>query len=82
MLLPSAVLLSSPCSCCLRSPASSAVLVISWLRFRRLRDPMDRAIAWAAILLIAVQVAYFAYYAAGITATLWDNGAGFYFLRE
>ena len=31
------------------------------------------------MLLIVVNVAYFAYYAAGITETLWDGGDGFYF---
>ena len=41
--------------------------------------PSARAIFWAAVLLIAVQVAYFAYYAVGVTQTLWNGGAGFYF---
>ena len=31
------------------------------------------------MLLVLVQVAYFAYYAAGITQMLWKDGAGFYF---
>lgn len=79
VLLPSAVLLSFTVLMLFALPGILAVLVISWLRFRRQHDAMDRAIARAAILLIAVQVAYFAYYAAGITAALWDNGAGFYF---
>lgn len=33
----------------------------------------------AALLLVAVNVAYFAYYAAGVTQTLWDGGDGVYF---
>jgi hypothetical protein len=33
----------------------------------------------AAILLIAVNAAYYAYWAAGITQTLWQDGEGFYF---
>jgi hypothetical protein len=33
----------------------------------------------AAVLQVLIQVAYFAYYAAGVTALLWDDGAGFYF---
>ena len=40
---------------------------------------MDRSLVIAAVLLVLVQVAYFAYYAAGITAIVWDDGAGFYF---
>jgi membrane-bound ClpP family serine protease len=40
---------------------------------------MDRSLVTAALLLVLVQVAYSAYYAAGITAVLWDDGAGFYF---
>ena len=40
---------------------------------------MDRSLVIAAVFLVLVQVAYFAYYAAGITAVLWDDGSGFYF---
>ena len=40
---------------------------------------MYRSILWATVLLVIVQVAYFSYYAAGITALLWGNGDGFYF---
>ncbi len=40
---------------------------------------MDRSLVVAAALLIGVQVAYFAYWAAGLTAVLWDQGQGFYF---
>lgn len=76
---PSAVLLSFTVLMLFALPGIIAVLVISWLRYRRLHDAMDRAIALAAIFLIAVQVAYFAYYAAGITEALWNNGEGFYF---
>jgi hypothetical protein len=40
---------------------------------------MDRSLLVSALLLVLVQVAYFAYYAAGITQQLWKGGQGFYF---
>ena len=55
------------------------MLVVAGRRYRRERDPLDRALLVAAGLLVLVQVAYFAYYAAGVTAALWDEGRGFYF---
>ena len=76
---PNATLLSFTVLMAFALPGIIAVLAIAALRYRRHHDPMDRAIAWAAILLIVVQIAYFAYYAAGITEALWNNGEGFYF---
>ena len=38
-----------------------------------------RGIFIAALALVAVNVAYFGYYAAGVTEALWDDGNGFYF---
>jgi hypothetical protein len=54
-------------------------MIMAGRSYRRTGDKMSRSILTAAILLVLVQVAYFAYYAAGITSALWDDGAGFYF---
>ena len=40
---------------------------------------MDRSLLVAALLRVLVQVAYFAYGAAGITQQLWNDGRGFFF---
>ncbi len=79
VLQPSKLLLSFEVLMLFALPGIIAVMVVSWLRFREGRARMDRAILTAAVLLIAVNVAYFAYYALGITQTLWADGSGFYF---
>ena len=79
MLLPSATLLSFAVLMLFALPGILVVIVVAARRYRATRDPMDRALVTAAVLLVLVQVAYFAYYAAGITAVLWDDGTGFYF---
>ena len=40
---------------------------------------MDRSLLIASLLLVLVQIAYFAYHAAGFTQQLWNGGQGFYF---
>ncbi len=79
VLLPSATLLSFTVLMAFALPGILIVIVVAGRRYRTTRDPMDRSLVVAALLLVAVQVAYFAYWAAGITATLWDDGQGFYF---
>lgn len=79
VLLPSALLLSFAVLMLFAVPGIVIVIVVAARRFRATGDPMDRNLVIAAVLLVLVQVAYFAYYAAGMTATLWDDGAGFYF---
>jgi hypothetical protein len=54
-------------------------IILSIVLGARSKVPAGRPIMVAAILLIVVNAAYFAYYAAGITETLWDSGNGFYF---
>jgi hypothetical protein len=79
VLTPSAALLSFAVLMLFAVPGILIVIVVAWRRYRSTRDPMDRSLVVAAVLLVLVQVAYFAYYAAGITAIVWDDGAGFYF---
>ncbi|MCU0262508.1 MAG: hypothetical protein MUF09_02415 [Candidatus Nanopelagicales bacterium] len=79
VLVPSAVLLSFAVLMLFALPGILIVIVVAGRRYRSTGDPMDRSLVVAAVLLVAVQVAYFAYYAAGITAVLWDDGTGFYF---
>lgn len=77
--LPSATLLSFPVLMAFALPGIVLVIAVAGRRYRSTRDPMARSLVVAALLLVAVQVAYFAYWATGITATLWDEGQGFYF---
>lgn len=79
VLVPSAVLLSFSVLMLFALPGIIIVIVVAGLRWRRTGDRMDRSLVIAALLLVLVQVAYFAYYAAGITATLYNGGEGFYF---
>lgn len=75
VLLPSIVLLSFEVLMLFALPGIILVIVLA----ARSKEPASRPILIAAVLLIVVNVAYFAYYAAGITETLWDGGDGFYF---
>ena len=76
VMLPSALLLSFPVLMLFAVPGLIMVIVIA---ARGRADRMARVILNIALLQILVQAAYFAYYAAGITQTLWDDGKGFYF---
>jgi len=75
VLLPSIVLLSFEVLMLFALPGIILVIVLA----ARSKEPASRPILITAVLLIVVNVAYFAYYAAGITETLWDGGDGFYF---
>jgi hypothetical protein len=79
VLLPSAVLLSFAVLMLFALPGILIVILVAARRYRTTHDPMDRSLVIAAVLLIGVQAAYFAYWAAGLTAVLWDEGQGFYF---
>jgi hypothetical protein len=79
VLRPSAVLLSFAVLMLFAVPVILIVIVVAGARYRVTHAPIDRSLVVTAVLLVLVQVAYFAYYAAGITAVLWDDGAGFYF---
>ena len=76
VLTPSATLLSFSVLMLFALPG---VLIVIALTARHLGEPKERAIFTAAILLLLVQVAYYAYWASGLTQTLWDNGNGIYF---
>ena len=79
VLLPSALLLSFTVLMLFAVPGIIITMVLSWRGYRRTGEAGHRTIFIAAILLIAVNVAYYAYWAAGITQTLWQDGDGFYF---
>jgi hypothetical protein len=79
VLAPSAMLLSFGVLMLFAVPGILIVIVVAGRRYRSTRDPMDRSLVIAAVFLVLVQIAYFGYYAAGITAVLWDDGDGFYF---
>jgi len=79
VMIPSAFLLSFNVLMLFAVPGIIIVIIVSARRFRQTHDAMDKSLVIAAVLLILVQVAYYAYFAAGITATLWNNGKGFYF---
>jgi hypothetical protein len=79
VLMPSATLLSFAVLMLFALPVIVITIVVAGLRYRSTRDPMDRSLVTAVVLFVLVQIAYFAYYAAGITAVLWDDGDGFYF---
>ena len=76
VMAPSATLLSFSVLMLFALPG---VLIVIAITARRLGEPKERAIFTAAILLLLVQVAYYAYWASGLTQTLWDDGNGFYF---
>jgi hypothetical protein len=79
VLLPSALLLSFAVLMLFAVPSIVIVIAVAARRHRATHDPMDRSLVIAAVLQVLVQVAYFAYYATGIAAVLWDEGAGFHF---
>lgn len=79
VLLPSKALLSFELLMLFALPGIILVIVLAARHVRDPQQPYARWIVWAAVLLVLVQVAYFGYYAAGVTQLLWDEGAGFYF---
>ncbi len=60
------------------APGLLFILVIAAVRWLRDRDAMDLAMIGAGIWLTVTVAAYSAYLAAGLTASLWNGGAGFY----
>jgi len=79
VMMPSAMLLSSAVLMLFALPGILIVVVVSARRYLRNHDAMDRSLVVGTLLLLVVQAAYFAYHSAGLTATLWDDGRGFYF---
>ena len=77
--LPSAVLLSFEVLMLFALPGIVIVIVLATRGYVAMRDRLDLSLLIAAVLLVVVQIAYFAYYAAGVTATLWRGGEGIYF---
>lgn len=59
--------------------ALPGVIIVIIITARRLKAPKERAMFTAAILLLLVQVAYYAYWISGLTQVLWDDGKGVYF---
>lgn len=76
VMTPSATLLSFSVLMLFALPG---VLIVIGITARQLSQPKERSIFIAAILLLAVQVAYYAYWASGLTQTIWDDGNGIYF---
>lgn len=60
------------------APSFFFLLAIAALRWLRDRDGMDLAILGAGVWLIVTIAAYAAYFTAGLTASFWDGGDGFY----
>ena len=74
VLIPSALLLSFEVLLLFAVPALVIVAVLGW---RNRGGQLGRRILWVLGLLVAVQVAYLAYYSAGITESLWSTGVYF-----
>lgn len=79
MRLPSRVLLSFEVLMLFALPGLLLVIGVAAERLRRSGDALARSLLRAAFGMLAVQAAYFAYAAAGLTARLWQDGRGFYF---
>jgi len=75
VLMPSAALLSFTVLMVFAVPGLIIVIALSARHARS--DPMHRAILNVALLQVLVQIAYFTYYALGITQFLWDRGIYF-----
>jgi hypothetical protein len=60
------------------APGLLFILVIAIVRWLRDRESMDLALIGAGVWLIVTIAAYAAYLAAGLTASLWEGGNGFY----
>jgi len=79
VMVPSRMLLSFEVLLLFALPGIIIVIVLAARRYRADHQPLDRSLLLTAVLLVVVQVAYYAYYAAGITALLWKDGTGIYF---
>jgi hypothetical protein len=76
---PSKFLLSFEVLMLFALPGILLVIILSGIRYLKNQSPLDASLFLAGLLMILVQAAYFMYYAAGITQTLYQEGAGFYF---
>ena len=76
VLTPSALLLSFTILMVFALPGVIIVIVVT---ARHLGQPKERAIFFAAVGLLVVEALYYAYWASGLTQTLWDGGNGVYF---
>lgn len=74
VLIPSALLLSFEVLLLFAVPALVIVAVLGW---RARAQSLGRRILGVLLLLVLVQVAYLAYYVAGVTETLWASGVYF-----
>jgi len=74
VLIPSALLLSFDVLLLFAVPALVIVAVLGW---GNRGGQLGRRILWVLVLLVVVQVAYLAYYSAGITESLWSTGVYF-----
>lgn len=79
---PSRFLLSFEVLMLFALPGILLVILVSGFVYLKTRNPLDGSLLTAALLMILVQVAYFAYYAAGVTETLYKEGKGFYFSQN
>ena len=79
VMLPSRTLLSFAVLMLFALPGIILVIIVAGRRYWQTGQQMDGAPLVAALLLVLVQVAYFAYGAAGITQRLWNDGRGVYF---
>lgn len=79
VLLPSAFLLSFEVLLLFALPGVILTGVVAARHYLVNSDVMSWRILWAVLLLVLVQVAYFAYLVFGITEALWDDGRGPYF---
>ena len=79
VMLPNRMLLSFEVLMLFALPGLLMVIGMSAYDFLLSRERAARSLLIASLLLLAVQVAYFSYAAAGITASLWRDGDGFYF---
>ena len=79
VVLPSAFLLSFEVLLLFALPGVILTGVLSARHYMQHSDVMSWRIMWSVLLLVLVQVAYFAYLVFGITQALWDDGRGPYF---
>ncbi len=76
---PNKILLSFEVLMLFALPGILFVLCIGVVNYLKEKRPLDLALFMASVILILVQVAYFVYYASGITQALYKEGQGFYF---
>ena len=60
-------------------PGILIILIITGISYVISKNALDGSLIVAAVFLILVNVAYFSYFATGITAQFYQGGKGFYF---